>query len=103
MFNAVVDRKKRRAWTMGAIAISVAAHLLVLGEIVAAANRPAWVVIGECLDCGWDPDSWEPGLPALRVRHKITIPFTFTCMYIVMHGRAERDSTPARDPPALAG
>jgi periplasmic protein TonB len=65
MFNAVVDRKKRRAWTMGAIAISVAAHLLVLGEIVAAANRPAWVVIGECLDCGWDPDSWEPELPAL--------------------------------------
>jgi hypothetical protein len=37
------------------------------------------------------------GLTDSRVsdRHKIIIPFTFTCMYIVMHGRAERDSAPA--------
>jgi hypothetical protein len=31
----------------------------------------------------------------LRDCHEITIPFTFACVYIVTHGRRERDSMPA--------
>lgn len=41
MFNVVVQRRKRRAWSMWTVAVSVGAHLLVLGGIAAAAaNAP---------------------------------------------------------------
>ena len=37
MFNVVVEHRKRRVWTPRTVAISVGAHLVVLGGIVAAA------------------------------------------------------------------
>ena len=41
MFNVVVGRRKRRAWSTWTVAVSVGAHLLMLGGIAAAAaNAP---------------------------------------------------------------
>ena len=37
MFNVVVEHRKRRVWTPRTVAVSVGAHLVVLGAVVAAA------------------------------------------------------------------
>jgi len=76
MFSAVVHRGKRSLWSARTVAVSVGAHLLVLGWIAAAAaSANAEIYIpSSCLDCGvvWylrveDTLRWPPPgkIPAL--------------------------------------
>jgi len=60
MFNAAVHRRKRSVWSARTLAVSVGAHLLVLGVLTADAET--YAPRGECLDCGcvWPPCEEEP-------------------------------------------
>jgi protein TonB len=64
MFNVVVDRRKRSVWSARNVAVSIGAHVLVLGGIVAAAanadSAPAPVQI---IDIGQAPPD-RPNPPA---------------------------------------
>ncbi|HVG44122.1 MAG TPA: energy transducer TonB [Longimicrobium sp.] len=50
MFNAVVDRRKRRVWSARTVAVSVGAHLVVLAGIVAAATTTEAAPAPEVVD-----------------------------------------------------
>jgi protein TonB len=80
MFTVVVDRRKRRAWSPGTVAVSVGVHLLVLGALAAPpsnASRPL------CPDC-------EGGLEAPLSEENPSPP------------EEEKQISPAVEPTALA-